>query len=151
MSVSFVVKKVFSDQAMLLMTTDDDDFPSTMSADAVRKYFVKETRWTKRMKSPGKNGHPGEPRKRERFGQKLGIKMKRMCTPGKLKTRKGDLGKKGYPGGLKPERAVQAKEGLKRTTVSGMIVCASVKTSRLISDRDRSESSCSENRKCGKS
>jgi hypothetical protein len=96
-----------------------------MSADAVRKYFVKETRWTKRIKSPGKNGHPGEPRKRERFGQKLGIKIKeKNCTPGKLKTRKGDLGKKGYPGGLKPERAVQAKEGMKRTTASSMIICA---------------------------
>jgi hypothetical protein len=70
-------------------------------------------------------GIPANQEKRERFGQRLGIKIKeKNCTPGKLKTRKGDLGKKGYPGGLKPERAVQAKEGMKRTTASSMIVCA---------------------------
>ena len=48
MSVSFVVKKVFSDQTMWLMIADDDDFPFPVNADAVRKYFVKETRWTKK-------------------------------------------------------------------------------------------------------
>ena len=32
-----------------------------------------------------------------------------MCTPGKLKTQKGDLGKKGFPVDRKPERAVQEK------------------------------------------
>ena len=69
-------------------------------------------------------GIPANQEKRERFGQKLGIIKEKNCTPGKLKTRKGDLGKKGYPGGLKPERAVQAKEGMKRTTASSMIVCA---------------------------
>ena len=95
MSVSFVVKKVFSDQTMWLMIADDDDFPFPVNADAVRKYFVKETRWTRRIKSPGKKGHPGEPRKRrKRFGQKLGIIKGKNCTPGKSKTPQGRLGQK---------------------------------------------------------
>ena len=72
-------------------------------------------------------------------------------TPGESKTWKGDLGKKGYPGGLKPESAVQAKEGLKRTTASSMIVCALVKASWIIPGRDQSETSCSEGRKHGES
>ena len=37
--------------------------------------------------------------------------MKRICTPGKLKTRKGDLGKKGYPGGLKTRKGGPGKRG----------------------------------------
>jgi len=77
------------------------------------------TRWTKEQKSPGKKGHPGEPKNRKkRFGQKLGIKMKRICTPGKSKTRKGGLGKNGYPGGLKTRKGDPAKRGIKaKTTV----------------------------------
>jgi hypothetical protein len=39
---SFVVKKVFSDRALLLTTTDDEDFPSPANADAVKRYFVKK-------------------------------------------------------------------------------------------------------------
>jgi hypothetical protein len=64
--IPFVVKKVFSNRALLSTATDDEDFPSPVNADAVRKYFVKETRWTKRIKSPGKKGHPGEPRKKRK-------------------------------------------------------------------------------------
>jgi hypothetical protein len=95
MSVSFVVKRVFSDQARLLITTDDDDFLSTLSADAVRKYFVKETRWTKRIKSPGKKrGHPGEPRKRGRFGQKLGKNKRKELYTRQVENPQGRLGQK---------------------------------------------------------
>ncbi|KAI5445955.1 hypothetical protein KIW84_013975 [Lathyrus oleraceus] len=36
----FVVKKVFSGRALLLTTMDDEDFPSPVNADAVKKYFV---------------------------------------------------------------------------------------------------------------
>ena len=43
-----MVKRVPSDRTLLFMTTDDDDFPFPVNADAVRKYFVKETRWTKK-------------------------------------------------------------------------------------------------------
>ncbi|KAI5442097.1 hypothetical protein KIW84_011243 [Lathyrus oleraceus] len=44
-----------------------------------------------------------------------------------------------------------AKEGLKRTTASSMIVCALVKASWTIPGRDQLESSCSEGRKHGES
>ena len=36
----FVVKKVFSGGALLLTTMDGEDFPSSVNADAVKKYFV---------------------------------------------------------------------------------------------------------------
>ncbi|KAI5443718.1 hypothetical protein KIW84_012392 [Lathyrus oleraceus] len=36
----FVVKKVFSGGALLLMTMDGEDFPSPVNADAVKKYFI---------------------------------------------------------------------------------------------------------------
>ena len=77
------------------------------------------TRWTKRKKSPGKNGHPGAPKKqKEKVRAKIRDKMKRICTPGKSKTRKGGLGKKGYPGGLKTRKGDPAKRGIKaKTTV----------------------------------
>ncbi|KAI5442238.1 hypothetical protein KIW84_011344 [Lathyrus oleraceus] len=44
-----------------------------------------------------------------------------------------------------------AKEGLKRTIASRMIVCALVKASWIIPGRDQLESSCSEGRKHGES
>ncbi|KAI5431308.1 hypothetical protein KIW84_035471 [Lathyrus oleraceus] len=50
-----------------------------------------------------------------------------------------------------PVNADAAKEGLKRTTASGMIVFALVKASWVIPGRDQSESSCSEGRKHGES
>ncbi|KAI5437755.1 hypothetical protein KIW84_023752 [Lathyrus oleraceus] len=50
-----------------------------------------------------------------------------------------------------PVNADAAKEGLKRTTASGMIVCALVKASWIIPGRDQSEASCSEGRKHGES
>ncbi|KAI5445299.1 hypothetical protein KIW84_013506 [Lathyrus oleraceus] len=52
---------------------------------------------------------------------------------------------------VKLQEAEWAKEGLKRTTASSMIVCASVKASWIIPGRDRSEASCSEGRKHGES
>ena len=62
-------------------------------------------------------GIPANQKQKERFGQKLGIKMKN-CTPGKSKTRKGGLGKNGYPGGLKTRKGDPAKRGIKaKTTV----------------------------------
>ena len=53
--------------------------------------------------------------------EKLGIKSK-ICTPGKLKTRKGGLGKIGYPGGLKTRKVIQEKvRELNRMTMSHWI------------------------------
>ena len=100
------------------MTTDDDDFPFPVNADAVRKYFVKETRWTKRIKSPGKKkGASRRTKKKRKVRAKVRDKMKK-CTPGKSKTRKGGLGKNGYPGGLKTRKGDPAKRGIKaKTTV----------------------------------
>ena len=44
--------------------------------------------------------------------------MKRICTPGKSKTRKGGLGKNGYPGGLKTRKGDPGKRGIRaKTTV----------------------------------
>ena len=60
--------------------------------------------------------------------------MKRICTPGKSKTRKGGLGKNGYPGGLKPERAIQAKEGLKRRLQSELSVLHRASSSAISKD-----------------
>jgi hypothetical protein len=79
-----------------LTTTNDEDFPFPVSADAVRKYFVKkETRWTKRIKeSRQKRASRRTEKKEKRFGQKLGIDMKRIGTPGKSKTPQGRLGQK---------------------------------------------------------
>ena len=104
----------------------------------------------KEQKSPGKNGHPGEPKKkRKRFGQKLGIKWK-IIHPASRKPEKATWAKKGIPVDWKPERAVQEKEGMKRTTASGMIVRA-LDMTWIIPGRDRSEASCSEGRKRGES
>ena len=49
-------------------------------------------------------------RQTKRFGQKLGIYAKDY-TPDKLKTRKGDLGKKGYHVGLKTRKGDLGKKG----------------------------------------
>ena len=62
-------------------------------------------------KRPARLTHLGkirESQKTKRFGQKLGI-YARDCTPGKLKTRKGDYGKKGFPGGLKTRKGSPGK------------------------------------------
>jgi hypothetical protein len=52
------------------MTTDDDDFPFPVNADAVRKYFVKETRWTKKenKESRQKMGIPANQEKEKGSG-----------------------------------------------------------------------------------
>ena len=57
-------------------------------------------------KTPARLTHLGKiwaSRQTKRFGQKLGIYAKDY-TLNKLKTRKGDLGKNGYPGGLKTRK-----------------------------------------------
>jgi hypothetical protein len=36
-----MVKKAFSDKALLLTTMSGEDFPSPADADAVKRYFVK--------------------------------------------------------------------------------------------------------------
>ena len=46
--------------------------------------------------------------KTKRFGKKSGIYAKDY-TPGKLKTRKGDVGKKEYPSGLKTRKGGPGK------------------------------------------
>ena len=84
--------------------------------------------------------------RKKRFGQKLGIRRKNVHRASR-KPEKATWAKKGIPVDWKPERAVQAKEGLKRTTASSMIVCA-LDITGIISGGDRSESSCSEGRKC---
>jgi hypothetical protein len=68
-----VVKKVFSDRALLLTTTDDEDFPSPADVDAVRRYFVKKklTRWTKRIRVQAKRGIPANQEKREKVRAKV--------------------------------------------------------------------------------
>ena len=78
-------------------------------------------------------------------------KRKKTVHLASRKPEKASWEKRGIPRDWKPERAVQAKEGLKRTTASGMIVCALVKASWIIPGRDQSESSCSEGRKYGES
>ena len=45
----------------------------------------------------------------KRFGKKLGIKYKKICAPGKSKTRKGGLVKKGYPGGSRTRKGGPGK------------------------------------------
>ena len=73
----------------MLTTMDGEDFPHPVNADIVTKNIT--------HKRPAKLAHLDKiraSRKTKRFGQKLGIYAK-DCIPGKLKTRKGDLGKKG--------------------------------------------------------
>ena len=49
-------------------------------------------------------------RKPERAVQaKIRDKTKKICTPGKLKTREGGLGKKGFPGGSKTRKGDSGK------------------------------------------
>ena len=48
-------------------------------------------------------------KKNEKVRAKIRDKMKRICTPGKSKTRKGGLGKNGYPGGLKTQKGDPGK------------------------------------------
>ena len=45
----------------------------------------------------------------EKVRAKIRDKNKKMCTPGKSKTRKGGLGKNGYPGGLKTRKGDPGK------------------------------------------
>ena len=74
MNVRSWSKRVFSDRALLLTTTDDEDFPSPVNADAVKRYFVKKRpAGQKEQQSPGKKGIPANQEKEKRFGQKLGI------------------------------------------------------------------------------
>jgi hypothetical protein len=68
------------------------------------------TRWTKRKKeSRQKKGIPANQKQKEKVRAKIRDKMKRICTPGKSKTRKGGLGKNGYPGGLKTRKGDPGK------------------------------------------
>ena len=93
-----MVKKAFSDRALLLTTTDDEDFPSPADADAVKRYFVeKETRWTKRIKESRQKRASRQTKKKEkRFGQKLGI-MKKLYTRQVENPTRATWAKKGIP------------------------------------------------------
>jgi hypothetical protein len=77
------------------------------------------TRWTKRIKESRQKGASRRTKKqKEKVRAKIRDKMKRICTPGKSKTRKGGLGKNGYPGGLKTRKGDPGKRGIKaKTTV----------------------------------
>jgi hypothetical protein len=75
----FVVKKVFSGGALLLMTMDGEDFPSPVNVDAVRRYFVEKKKKRdpldkKNKESRQKWASRRTKNRKKRFGQKLGIK-----------------------------------------------------------------------------
>ena len=68
-----MVKKVFSDKALLMTTISGEDFPSPTDADAVKRYFVKRDPLDKKNKRV--QAKKGIPANQKGFGQKLGINI----------------------------------------------------------------------------
>ena len=113
MNVRSWSKKVSSDRALLLTTTDDEDFPSPVNADAVKRYFVKRDPLDKKNKRvQAKKGIQANQEKREKVRAKIRDKREKLYTRQVENPTKATWAKKGYPGGSKIRKGGPAKRGI---------------------------------------